>query len=142
MNDSAEALNGRCLCGAVRFRVTAPVITMGHCHCSMCRHAHGTAFSTYCQVDAAAVEVSAGRDAITRYDSSPGAAREFCRHCGSKLFYRAREMPEFLWVAAGALDDDPGVRPDFHIFVASKAPWHEITDALPRYDEFPPGDGH
>ena len=38
----------------------------------------------------------------------------------------------------GTLDDDPGIRPQEHIFVGSKAPWYEIADDLPRHDEFPP----
>jgi hypothetical protein len=38
----------------------------------------------------------------------------------------------------GGLDDDPGVRPQFHIFVDSKAPWFEIQDKLPRHPEAPP----
>ena len=33
------------------------------------------------------------------------------------------------------LDDDPGSRPQCHVHVGSKAPWHEITDALPRHPE-------
>ena len=37
----------------------------------------------------------------------------------------------------GALDDDPGVRPRFHVFVAYKAPWFDITDALPQFQELP-----
>ena len=133
-------LYGRCLCGAVRFQLTAPVIAMTNCHCSMCRHGHGTAFSTYCQVDATTVDVLCGREVITRYDASPGAAREFCGRCGAKLFYRAHAMPEFLWVAAGVIDGDPGVRPDRHVFVASRAPWYPITDALLQYDARPAGE--
>jgi hypothetical protein len=43
-----------------------------------------------------------------------------------------------LFVALGALTEDPGVKPQFHIFVGSKAPWHEITDDLPQYDTYPP----
>ena len=38
---------------------------------------------------------------------------------------------------AGCLDDDPGIRPERHIFVASKAPWHEISGALPQFNEYP-----
>jgi hypothetical protein len=41
-------------------------------------------------------------------------------------------------IPAGTLDVDPGVRPSVNIFVASKAPWHEITDELPRWDQFSP----
>jgi hypothetical protein len=46
---------------------------------------------------------------------------------------------EKLYIAAGTLDDDPGTRLQAHIFVASKAPWVEITDDLPQFDEYPPG---
>jgi len=38
----------------------------------------------------------------------------------------------------GTLDDDPGLRRQAHIFVGSKAPWYEITDELPRYEEYAP----
>jgi len=41
-------------------------------------------------------------------------------------------------VPMGSLDDDPGIRPSEHIWVGSKAPWHEISDELPRFDEGPP----
>ena len=142
MSACAEPLNGSCLCGAVAFTLTAPVLSMGHCHCSMCRHGHGTAFSTYCQLPAAALEVTRGAEAVAAYASSAGATREFCRHCGAKLFYRAHAQPDYVWVAAGALDGDPGVRPAFHIFVADKAPWYDICDDLPQYAGFPPDAGH
>ncbi len=38
-------------------------------------------------------------------------------------------------IALGILDDDPGIRVPHHIFVASKAPWFEITDDLPQFPE-------
>ena len=41
-------------------------------------------------------------------------------------------------VPMGALDDDPGIRPQAHIFVASKAPWDTIEDALPQHAEYAP----
>jgi hypothetical protein len=37
----------------------------------------------------------------------------------------------------GALDDDPKVKPMLHAFVGSKAPWHDITDALPQFQGLP-----
>jgi hypothetical protein len=42
-------------------------------------------------------------------------------------------------IPLGCLDDDPRRGADDNIFAGSKAPWYEITDALPRFDEFPPG---
>ena len=36
-------------------------------------------------------------------------------------------------VPAGTLDDDPGLRPQRHIFVNFKAHWFAIADALRRF---------
>ena len=41
----------------------------------------------------------------------------------------------YVHVAMGTLRDDPTIRPTAHIFVGSKAPWFEITDRLPQYQE-------
>jgi hypothetical protein len=34
------------------------------------------------------------------------------------------------------LIDVPTIRPSAHIFVGSKAPWFEITDDLPQFEEY------
>ena len=47
-------------------------------------------------------------------------------------------IPAPQYGVALALLDDPPVRPALHCFVASKAPWFEITDDLPQYPEYPP----
>jgi hypothetical protein len=47
--------------------------------------------------------------------------------------------PRVLGLALGVLDDDPGTRPLCHVFVADKAPWHEIADSLPQFDALPTG---
>jgi hypothetical protein len=41
----------------------------------------------------------------------------------------------YVHVAMGSLVDAPGIRPTKHIFVGSKAPWFEITDDLPQFQE-------
>jgi len=50
------------------------------------------------------------------------------------------DSPETLGLALGTLDDDPGVKPLFHVYVESKAPWYEISDALPEYQTTPEGE--
>ena len=57
-----------------------------------------------------------------------------CRACGSFLFSVVRDGG-FVHVAMGLLADAPSIRPTEHIFVGSKAPWFEITDDLPQFDE-------
>lgn len=40
-------------------------------------------------------------------------------------------------VADAFLVDAPAIHPTKHIFVGSKAPWFEITDNLPQFEEYP-----
>ncbi|MFC4706009.1 GFA family protein [Paraburkholderia caffeinitolerans] len=70
-----------------------------------------------------------------RVDDAFGYA--FNCHCGSLLYSVVREGA-FAHVTMGTLVDTPSIRPQGHIFVGSKAPWHEIADTLPQYGEFPP----
>ena len=132
-------VSGSCLCGGIQFEAdTVPLITA--CHCSKCRKAHGTAFSTFASVPSSDFRFIRGEDLIVSFESSPGIRRDFCRVCGSRAPGRAPHG-ETWGVPAGLLDDDPGVRLALHIFVGSKAPWWEIRDDLPRFEEGVPGFG-
>lgn len=74
-----------------------------------------------------------GENHVTWYCSSPGNYRGFCEACGTPLLSRFDQTPDIYGLPLGALDDDPGIRPSAHCHVASKAPWFDITDNLPRY---------
>ncbi len=130
--------SGSCLCGDLAWEVAAPFTWMTHCHCSLCRKAHGTAFGTYVGTSSDGLRWLRGEESVRSYESSPGLARPFCGRCGSKAPSRWRDGAA---LPAGGLDADPGIRPQAHIFVASKAPWHEIADALPRIPGASPGVG-
>lgn len=134
------AISGGCLCGSVRYEISGPFKMAGHCHCSMCRKSHGAAFVTWGMVDPDQFHWTSGEEFIEAYESSPGRGRCFCRKCGSPL--AATHSGKVTEVVLGTVDGDPGVRPGEHIFVGSKAPWYEITDALPQFEEWPPGVGH
>ncbi len=133
-------VTGSCLCGTVRWQVDGSLDSMSHCHCSMCRKAHGAPFGTYTEAPSESFTWLSGMDAITSFESSPGIIRAFCGTCGSVVpepFGKDRMV-----IPAGCLDGDPGVRPSSHIFAASKAPWHVIGDDLPQSDGYTnPDDG-
>jgi hypothetical protein len=135
MEDSA--LLGSCLCGSVRYEIATSLENAEHCHCSMCRKAHGAAFSTNSVVPTDTLTVTSGADLISEHESSPKRRKCFCSNCGSQLFIRRLDNPEFTVVTLGTIDDDPHARPERHVFVASKAPWYEIGDALPQFKIYP-----
>jgi hypothetical protein len=130
------AIHGGCLCGGVRYEINGALRNSGHCHCSMCRRQHGAAFGTYAEFNPGEFRWVSGEDLLSVHESSPGAGWYFCRACGSSL--AATDSGELNTVMLGTVEGDPGVRPGEHIFVGSKAPWHEIIDSLPRFEEWPP----
>ena len=129
-------ISGSCLCRAIRFEAKQ-VVFFGHCHCSMCRKAHGAAFATFAGIPAEDFRYLEGAELIQRYESSPGSHRAFCPVCGANAPVKSADG-RMMYVPAGLFDDDPLVRPTLHMFVGSKAPWWEIDDKLLKYEEYPP----
>ena len=130
-------IRGGCACGGIRFESEA-VRSLTHCHCTICRKLTGAAFATYAHVEKAKFHWLEGEQLITRYESTPGSFRAFCRICGSLVPGQAPYLAT-VSIPAGLLDDDPGVRPRLHVFASSKAPWWEINDDLPQHAKWVPG---
>lgn len=132
-------IQGSCLCGEVRFELVGRPDFINHCHCSMCRKVHGSAFGSFLHADGVHFRWLSGQSSVENYHSSLGNVRAFCKVCGSNMPVLEEEGTHVI-IPAGALDDDPDVRPIVHIHTASKAPWFEITDGLPQFAEFPPSE--
>jgi hypothetical protein len=103
----------------------------------MCRKAHGAAFRSRARVNSRDFKWVQGEERITWYQSSPGTYRGFCSVCGSALLTRFERDSTYFGLPLGALDTDPKVKPKLHVFVGSKAPWYDIVDDLPQFDEEP-----
>ena len=128
-----QTITGSCLCGEVRYEVEPPFLRAGHCHCARCRKHSGAAVSTQARVRQAQFRLISGAEFIRVYGKGQGAVKAFCKNCGSSLFGGDWPDGPEVSIRMGTLDDDPGIRPQFRTFVASKAPWDEIFDDLPRY---------
>ena len=127
-------LNGRCECGAVRYRVADEFLYASNCHCSRCRAATGSAFKPFAGIESGKLEVLEGGDSLLVHgEETLNDTR--CAKCGSLLYSVVRDG-EYVHVALGSLVDEPSLRPTKHIFVGSKAPWFEITDDLPQFGEY------
>jgi hypothetical protein len=132
MSESGEVHAGSCLCGSVRYQVRGPLGHMDHCHCVHCRKSHGAAFATYIEVPWEALDILAGRDALTTYAADSGTKRSFCRTCGANILCYV-DGDRIVEVTAGTLDTPVAVRPQSHIFVRSKVEWFDIRDEARQY---------
>jgi hypothetical protein len=127
-------LNGKCECGAVRYRVADEFLYAANCHCSNCRAGTGSAFKPFAGIQREKLEVTDGAETLLVWGDDMGNHTR-CALCGSLLYSVVREGA-YVHVALGSLVDAPSVRPTEHIFVGSKAPWFEITDDLPQHEEY------
>jgi hypothetical protein len=131
------ALTGGCMCEGVRFEVTEPLLGALYCHCKRCQRRTGTAFSVTALTAPGSFRITNGEDLVRQWDPGDGGwIKAYCGGCGSQVFTTHPENPELISVRMGALDDDPGIRPSAHQFVAYAAPWEPIPDdGLPRFPE-------
>ena len=113
---------GSCLCGAVTYRVDAPLRPVIGCHCQQCRKTSGHHVAAT-SAPKEAVEVTGD---VTWYASSDTAKRGFCGVCGSNLFWDGPN--DNLAIFAGTLDAPTGLKLEGHIFCADKGDYYDITD--------------
>jgi hypothetical protein len=129
-----RVLRGRCECGTVRYTVADAFLYAANCHCSQCRAATGSAFKAFAGIERDKLELTEGQDSLLIFGEKD-LNNTRCGACGSLLFSVVREGA-YVHVALGSLVDAPSIRPTEHIFVGSKAPWFEITDDLPQFEEY------
>jgi hypothetical protein len=129
---------GSCLCGAVRFEVEGDFERFFLCHCSFCRKDTGSAHAANLFSATAKLTWLAGENQVTTYHlPSTQHATSFCRTCGSAL-PRPRTHATALVVPAGSLESAVTIRPDAHIFVASRADWDRELETVAMIDRLPP----
>lgn len=130
-------MKGGCLCGAVRYEITAPMLFGGNCYCTDCRKV-SSSHSAVLAVPEAAVKL-AGE---IREHSSPGGSgnpvtRGFCPVCGTGLYSKG-SRPGVLMMKAGTLDDPEQFKPMASVFTSRAPSWDRPPADVPAFEEMPP----
>lgn len=86
---------GACHCGAVRFRIDAPITELTTCDCSLCSKRN----ALMTKVPEHALRVTAGEARLTLYQWNTHRAKHyFCDRCGIYVFHRKRAAPDHFGV--------------------------------------------
>lgn len=128
-------LRGQCVCGEVAYEVDDAFEYAVNCHCSDCQRKTGGAFKPFAGIAIARFEITRGAEALQRFGSTNHDAH--CVRCSAFLYSVVRDGA-WVHLNLGGLVDAPSIRPAFHIFVASKAPWFDILDDLPQFSGHAP----
>jgi hypothetical protein len=129
---------GGCACGTVRYRLKSDPTDAGWCHCRTCQLNSGSPAMAFATVPFNDYEVVEGQDSVKRFASSNFGWRIFCGACGSPLGMHVQHQPDTIDFSVATLDQPERLPPGFHIFYASRIPWADGCDDLPRHDRFRP----
>ncbi|MDR3471549.1 MAG: GFA family protein [Devosia sp.] len=128
-------VEGGCICGMVRYRLTAAPLGVYNCHCKDCQRSAGSAFSTSMVVRREAFSLSAGETQVydKRADSGRIVRQHSCAVCATRMFNEPLSSPDIIVLRPGTLDDASWAAPVGAIWTASKAPWVEIAADEPSF---------
>ena len=136
-----QTRTGGCLCGAIRYELTAEPVFSLLCHCRDCQRQSGSGYIAAMRVPVAGFRIVEGAPKLYRRpaDSGNQVGRAFCGDCGTALYVQVDTRPDIIGLRAPTLDDPSGFRPEADIFVKSAQPWDHMDPARPKHATYPPG---
>lgn len=126
-------IKGSCLCGQIKFEITGDVVLSRYCHCVNCRKFSGTARAAWGLAQASEFTHNATDQNIGGFDTGSGSLRRFCTGCGSPLWFEPTDLPAYVGIALGAIDEGSPTPPQMHVWTQSSPLWEEIADRLPQH---------
>jgi hypothetical protein len=130
--NTPRIIRGACLCEAVRFEVDPPTKWCAHCHCTMCRRAHGSGVVTWFGAHSTSFRLTAGEEQLQWYRSSPSARRGFCARCGSTLFFEGERWPGEIHIVRANVPGEIDREPQAHVFYDLRVTWLDLHDELKK----------
>ncbi len=129
-------IEGGCLCGAVRYRVTEKPLAVYACHCRDCQKLSGSAYSLMMPVRAEAFEQLGGAPTIREKTAEGGRviAIAHCQTCGTRVWHEPRSAPQYVMVTPGTLDDPSWIEPAAHVWASRRLPGVELDPACAVYE--------
>ncbi|MBV9528110.1 GFA family protein [Sphingomonas sp.] len=131
-------LTGGCMCGTVRYELKSDPFDCGWCHCRTCQLTSGAPAMVFASVPEGDLAWTSGASSVKSVASSSFGHRTFCGECGTPFLMQVDHQPETIDFSVATLDDPGAIAPMFHIFWASRVPWFDPGDDLPRHDRFRP----
>jgi len=135
---SATQAEGRCVCGAVRFEIDVPAVWSWHDHSAASRHAQGCAYATYVGSWRSRFRMLEGEGEVARFeDADAGTVRNFCRRCGTPLFYERQRAPQIVNIPRALFTSRTGREARYHMNMSQVADWTYMGEPLAPLKGYP-----
>ena len=130
---------GNCLCGQIKFQLTAEPITFYACHCTDCQRRSGGALLLSMWVHRKSIEVLEGTPLLVSSvanDNREGK-NKVCPACEVRLWSEPVNRPTLAILRPGALQQAKEFTPIAHQFTRSALPWFVFPQGVARYEASP-----
>lgn len=74
---------------------------------------------------------------LSWYEPAAGVFYGFCGSCGSTLFWRADDIPEWVSIAAGSLDPPTGLTTESAWWTSTASDYHELDRTIMSFESEP-----
>ncbi|AGH81174.1 GFA family protein [Psychromonas sp. CNPT3] len=128
-----STVKGSCHCKAVKWEFTLPIKTVVKCHCQNCRKLQGSDYSSWVIVPQEQLEITSGKEYLSKYEASELSSKTFCSLCGSSTYLmNGKHFPDHFVIPLGAIDNYSEVlAPQIQVYTADKAAWVSLHDDEP-----------
>ena len=132
-------ITGGCRCGEIRYEADGDAIAHhALCHCRDCQMASGAPMVAWIAFKEADFRLTKGEPA--NFTGGGDSIRQFCRNCGTPLFFfNAKMLPGIVDIQTVTLDNPDVYAPQAQIQVAERRAWMNKLDDLPEFERFPGG---
>lgn len=135
-----KGAKGTCVCGGVRYGLSAEPMALFCCHCTECQTASGSAFVTALRMPYGGVTVLRGEVRPYLRPEADGQKRNVfrCPQCLTALWSERLDSKEYVTVYAGTLDNSATLKPVAHIWTSDAQPWIKLPEDTLQFSENPP----
>ncbi len=138
-NEGNYSMEGGCICGALRYRMTSKPMFVHCCHCRWCQRETGASFALNAMIEADRVVLLRGSPEAVDIPSESGKGQKIvrCPDCHIALWSNYAGAGDALrFIRVGTLDEPDRLTPDVHIYTSSKQPWVVLPPSTPAFEEY------
>lgn len=126
---------GRCLCGAVSFKLSAEPLAVRVCWCKDCQHLAANGTVNMLVLNESLTVSGEVSSYVKTADSGSEVTRQFCPNCGSQLFAISSLRPQYKVVRVGNLDEPSSVQPSVNVWISRAPAWACVDSSLEQVDQ-------
>lgn len=133
-------IEGRCLCGNLKYTSEAEPSAQVVCHCIDCQRQTGTAFSIVLLLQEVDLSISGSSHATTSSFGGTGrkTIRHFYNNCGSPIYSQPQAYPGLAALKAGTLGDTSWLKPTINVYCETAQPWVVMGEDMENFDRMLP----